>query len=207
MMVCEASDGLFESLFEAAISHPIRQKISSLYTSPPVLPYTAVTTNSRLDQDVLLDDRILDFMAKVPIRCNRQNIYKVVIRNIRASPNSLYKRANLEDWQKLLATETPVRDYALAEFNDRSSGIWEFLDPLVLTKIIESVGKKLRFQSVVTQTIKPKSLIKQGLTILAPGLLARTQAQRHARPVINLGVEKIILRSLVLKNWYDTFVH
>ena len=211
--LCEASDAAVEqALLEARDFTPNQAKDFFYFTHrlQCYLQTASYYKQIELDQrNVLLDDPILDFLAKVP---DPLRIDKMLYRRVVAEKYSLLtqfplaKRSNHEDWLQLLATDSPVRGYALAEFNDRSSGIWEFLDPLGLDKVIYSVGKKHPVQSMF-QRVKPKSLLKKGLKSLAPTLLAKTRAQRHARPVINLGADKIIFRSLVLKNWYDTFVH
>jgi hypothetical protein len=163
-----------------------------------------------LDQrNVLLDDPILDFLAKVPdpLRIDKLLYRKVVAQKYSRLAGFPYaKHSNLEDWEQLLAADTPVRAYARAEFHDSSSGIWEILDRVALTQLIESLRERSPSQSWL-QSIRPKALMKQGLAVLAPGWLTKTQAHRHARPGISLAADKIILRSLVLKHWYDTFVH
>jgi hypothetical protein len=162
-----------------------------------------------LDQrNVLLDDPILDFLAKVPdpLRIDKMLYRRAVARAYpRLAQFPFARRSNFEDWGKLLSTESPVRAYVLEELNDQSSGIWEFLDPLSLTKLLGLLEKGSGFRSILNPRINPRSLVRRGFEILAPSLLARIQGQRRARPVSQLGVEKIIMQALVLKHWYDTF--
>lgn len=161
-----------------------------------------------LDQrNVLLDDTILDFLVRVPdhLRIDKLLFRKVVFKTYPRLAQFPYAgRSNLENWQSLLARNTQIRQYALDEFADRSSGIWEYLDPTALTEVMMSLRSSGGIKSTLAK-FKPKVLIKQGLKIIAPGLLTQTQAQRRARPVVQIGVDNIIMRSLVLKNWYDTF--
>jgi asparagine synthetase B (glutamine-hydrolysing) len=211
--LCNASDAAVEkALSEAGDLAPNQAKDFFYFTHrlQCYLQTASYYKQVELDQrNVLLDDSILDFLAKVP---EPLRIDKMLYRNVvnqaypRLARFPFAKRANLEDWRSLLSNESPVREYALDEFKDRSSGIWEFLDPLVLTQIVKNLERKHLFRSILTKRIKPKSLLKQGITLVAPGLLTKTQAQRRARPAIHLGADNIIMRSLVLKNWYDTFV-
>ena len=151
----------------------------------------------------LLDESILDFMAKVP---DPMRVDKLIFRRVfnRAYPRlaqfPFAQRANLEDWPTLLSTETPVREYVLEEINDQTSGIWEFLDPVALTKLLGAIGRGSGFRS------NSKTLLKKGLAIYAPGVLAYVREQGRSRPVVRLEDHVVIMRSLALKNWYDTFV-
>ena len=157
----------------------------------------------------LLDNSILDFMAKVPdpLRVKKllyRKVFSTEYPHLAQFPYAI--RGNVEDWPKLLANESPVREYALEELNDRSSGIWKYLDPVALAKLLKTIGRGAGIQTHLTQSIDPKALVKRSLAIFAPELLAHIRGQRRTRPVAYLGVDKIIMRSLVLKNWYDTFV-
>ena len=212
--LCDASDAAVEkALFEARDLSPNQAKDFFYFTHrlQCYLQTASYYKQIELDQrNVLLDDAILDFLAKVPdpMRIDKMLYRKMVLHEYpHLAQFPFAKRNNLEDWLILLAAETPVRDYALEELNDRSSGIWEFLDSVALTKIIEALGKKGRHKSVLAQWINPKSLVKQSLKMLAPGLLAKAKARKRARPVIYLSADKIVMRALVLKNWYDTFIH
>lgn len=210
--LCQASDAAVDAaLFEARDLSPNQAKDFFYFTHrlQCYLQTASYYKQVELDQrNVLLDDALLDFMEKVPdpMRIDKTLFRQVVLQEYpRLAQFPYSKRSNTENWLKLLATESPVREYVLAELDDRSSGIWQFLDPNGLQKIMESRGKMQRVHSVLRR-IRPKSLIKQGLAFLTPGLLAKTSAQRRARPAITLRADMVIMRSLVLKNWYDTFV-
>ncbi len=163
-----------------------------------------------LDQrNPLLDDSILDFLAKVP---DELRIDKLLYRRVLnqkyplLSQFPIAKRSNLEDWRQLLARASPVRAYALDELNDRSSGIWDFLDLAALTNLLGTLEKSFRFRSILAQQLNPKSVVKRSLGVLSPHWLAQIQTQRNNHPVIRLRAERVMLRALVLKNWFDTFV-
>ena len=205
--LCEASDAAVESaLLEGRDLSP-NQTQDFLYFSRRLQTWGQVNDYYKqieLDyRSPLLDDGILDFMAKVPdpMRVDKWLFRKVFTREYPSLAQLPFaKRRDLEDWPKLLATKTPVREYALEELNDRSSGIWEFLDPVALTKRLEAIERGSGFRS------KPRDLLKLSLAIYAPGVLAYVREQRRTHSVVYLEVHVVILRSLALKNWYDTFV-
>jgi len=210
--LCAASDAAVEkALFEAHDLSPNRAKDFFYFTHrlQGLLQTASYLKQIELDQrNVLLDGSILDFMAKVPdpIRVDKLLYRRVVNQEYSHLAKFPYaKRSNSEDWRKLLATASPVREYALEELNDQSSGIWEFLDPVALAKILGALGKGPGIRSMLTQWLDPKALVKMSLTIFAPRLVSQIRSDRHAGPVVHLAANKVILRSLALKNWYDTF--
>jgi len=205
--LCEASDSAIEKALAEASDLTPNQAKDFFYFTHRLQYYLQSGSYFRqieLDQrNVLLDDSILDFMAKVPdsLRIDKMLFRDVVKQQYPDLARFPYaKRYNFENWWKLLAMDSPVREFVLEELNDRSSGIWEFLDPGAL------MGKGFGIRSLLSQWVNPKALVKQSLLMFAPNLLSQIRSKRRARPEINLGAEKIILRSLVLKNWYDTFV-
>jgi len=210
--LCAASDAAVEkALFEAHDLSPNRAKDFFYFTHrlQGLLQTASYLKQIELDQrNVLLDGSILDFMAKVPdpIRVDKLLYRRVVNQEYSHLAKFPYaKRSNFEDWRKLLATASPVREYALEELNDQSSGIWEFLDPVALAKILGALGKGPGIRSMLTQWLDPKALVKMSLTTFAPRLVSQIRSDRHAGPVVHLAANKVILRSLALKNWYDTF--
>ncbi len=211
--LCEASDAAVErALFEARNLSPDQAQDFFKFNRRLQTWLQAAYYYKQIELDLrnpLIDDLILDFMAKVPDRLRvKKLLYRKVFKQeypyLAQFPFS--NRDNLENWPKLLASESPVREYALEELNDHSSGIWEFLDPVALAKLLESLRKDIGNWSGLTQWIDPKALVKRSLDMFVPGLRARVRAQRRAEPVVHLGVDKVIMRSLALKNWYDTFV-
>jgi len=210
---CEASDAAVERALSEARDLSPNQAKDFFYFNHRLQCYLQTASYyKQIEMDhrnILLDDQILNFLAKVPdsLRVDKMLFRQVVIREYPLLAQFPYaKQGNLEDWPKLLSTDSPVREYALEELRDRTSGIWEFLDPDALTKVIGTLGKGFGFHSILAQRLNPKSLVRESLMIFAPRLLAQIRSQRRARPVVRLGVDKIIMRSLVLKNWYDTFV-
>ena len=210
--LCDASDAAVDqALLEARDLRPDQAK-DFFYFRHRLQCYLQTASYYKLveldQRNVLLDEMILDFLARVPdpLRIDKILFRKVVFQNYPVfSPFPYAGRSNLENWQSLLAKDTPIRQYALDEFAHHSSGIWEYLDPSALSDVLNSLRGRDGIKSSFAK-FKPKTLIKQGLKLIAPGLLTRTQAQRRARPVIQMSVDNLIMRSLVLKNWYDTFV-
>ncbi len=210
--LCEASDAAIDKALSAARDLSPNQAKDFFYFNHRLQCYLQTASYYKqieLDhRNVLLDDSILDFLAKVPdlLRVDKLLFRRVVTREYPLLSQFPYaKRDNLEDWLDLLTIDSPVRKYAMDELGDQTSGVWEFLDPGALKNLITTLGKGFRFRSVLAQRLDPKPLVKQSLMIFAPTLLTRIRSQRRAHPVIRLGTDKIIMRALVLKNWYDTF--
>lgn len=209
----EASNAAIEEVLSEVRDLPPNQAKDYFYFAHRLQCFLHTASYYRqveLDQrNVLLDEPILSFMIRVP---ERLRINKRLYRNAvaRKYPNlarfPFAKRGNLEDWTRLLAAKTPVRAYAVEELSERSSGIWEFLDPVALMNIVEALGRGAGKLLGASPRSRLKSLTKQTLQATAPRLLAWVQTGRHARPAVQLEPDKIVMRSLVLKHWYDSFV-
>lgn len=153
----------------------------------------------------LLDEELLILMGRLPTTARRD---KLAFR--RAAQNAfpaLWQRPfattdDLEDHAALLATDSPVRRYVRAELDDEESPVWEHLDREALRAQLHALtpagggarhgGVKAALRSTAVRTIKR-------LPPLANRLRAR-YLQRLDRP------EELILRAVVLKQWFDLFV-
>lgn len=165
-----------------------------------------------LDQrNVLLDEPILDFLARVPepLRFDKKLYRDAMARtypDLARLPSA--RRDNLEDWTSLLTADTPVRAYAVEELSDRSSGIWEYLDQAAVSGLVTALGRAPDGapERGSGSHIRLRPLVRRALEMVAPKVAYRIQARRAARSVIHLGPTNLVLRALVLKNWHDTFV-
>jgi asparagine synthetase B (glutamine-hydrolysing) len=165
-----------------------------------------------LDQrNVLLDEPILDFLSRVPepLRFDKWLYRDAMARTypeLARFPSA--GRDNLENWTALLAADTPVRAYALEELSDRSSGIWEYLDPAALRGMVEALARTPAGSPGPRSRprIRVRPLARRVLETVAPGLAFRIQTRRYARSAFRLGPANLVLRAMVLKDWHDTFV-
>ena len=213
--LADASDGAIDAALDEVRSLDPNRAKDFLYFAHRLQCYLGTAgyyKQVELDQrNVLLDEPILDFLARVP---ERLRIDKKLYRDAmaRTYPDlarlPLAQRDNLEDWTALLATGTPVRAYSLEELSDRSSGIWEYLDPAALWGLVEALGRPSDGSPVPRSRprIPFRPLVRRALETVAPEVVFRIQARRSARSTIRLGPTNLVLRALVLKDWHDTFV-
>jgi hypothetical protein len=155
----------------------------------------------------LMDNTLLDIIQRLPQTCRDDKAllyYIVKTRYPELAGFDYASRTNLEDWAGLFAADTPVRRHALAEFSDASSGLWDFMN--------RDLACRLLAQATAYQPVPPrKTPLKNTLKRLKPALY-KTWPRFAARMRLAKGKRQgmpphtAILRILVLKNWYDTFV-
>jgi asparagine synthetase B (glutamine-hydrolysing) len=153
----------------------------------------------------LVDEAILDLNARVPARLRADK--RLFCRAAARGAPELWRipfagRGNLEDWELLLASESPVRAHVEAELADTASGIWSIFDPRALADLVPplgappSQGTAARIERVV------KSVARTALR-LAPRVERRIAVQRHRA---GIRADQILMRVMVLKCWHDLFV-
>ena len=191
--LCEASDAAVETALLSASDLTPNQAKDFFYFRHRLQCYLQTASYYKkieLDQrNVLLDDSILDFIAQVP---DALRIDKLLYRRVVKQEYPLLakfpiaKQSNLENWRQLLATASPVREYALAEFNDPSSGIWEFLDPLALKKVLGTLernsGLRSAVQAVAESEVACQAKSKSRITSLV---------QSHSNPETQSAADSI----------------
>jgi asparagine synthetase B (glutamine-hydrolysing) len=212
--MCAASDDNIEEALGEVRALPPNQAKDVLYFDHRLQAYLQPASywkQVELDQrNVLLDEPILDFLARVPepLRIEKA-LYRraIALRYPDLARFPFAQRDNLENWRVLLTSDTPVRQYVLDEMADRSSGIWEYLDREVLSGMIRELeapaesGKRPR-----GKWDSAKVLGRRTLERVSPRLWLTFQSHRHKRPVFGLLPATILFRALVLKDWHDTFV-
>ncbi|MBK8164313.1 MAG: hypothetical protein IPK65_14605 [Gammaproteobacteria bacterium] len=154
----------------------------------------------------LMDDPVLDLIERLPKPCrdDKALLYRTVERRYPELAGIDYAgRNNLEDWEGLLATDTPVRRYARAELADDASGVWELLDRKTLLTLLDQVAPAAAAprRSGIAGTLRAR--LKPLLYRAAPRLAA---AQRLARSKNDIPAYKLLIRALILKHWHDSFV-
>ena len=154
-------------------------------------------------RNVLLDDEILDFLARVP---DSQRAYKRVLQDaMRRRHPELWSMPfatdhNVEDWEWQFGHDTEVRRYAVKQIEDTSSGIWEYFDRNALRTILESMAGHVTKRNPIYQ--RPvKQFVKKALYRVFPrataGLVIGGEARFHPK-------HRILARVLTLKHWYDS---
>lgn len=208
----DASDSAMANVLAEVKDLPPNQAKDYLYFSHRLQCYLHTASYYKqieLDQrNVLLDDTILDFMSEVPddLRVDKQLYREALPLAYPALAKFPYARLdNLEDWGTLLFTDTPVRAYAREELGDGTGGLWDILDPAALSALLSPPGLPSgEPRRPVAQ--RAKGAVKRVVGAVAPFALRRYQTSSYSRQSVRAPVEKIVLRSLVLKHWYEEFV-
>jgi asparagine synthetase B (glutamine-hydrolysing) len=209
----DGSDGAIESaLAEVRDLEPNEAK-DYLYFSHRLQCYLQTASSFRqveMDQrNVLLDEPILDFLARVPatLRIDKR-LYRLAMtgRYPQLARFPTAKRHNLEDWDSLLAADTPVRAFAMDEVGDCSSRIWEYFDPIALRASLEAIASSGRGKQAPRLRQRLKGALKHAISLTSPWLLSRIQSRTSNRRTYHVDPDQLILRILVLKHWHETFV-
>lgn len=210
--LAEASDRVMDALIEESsaldpndFTHRAYFRDRYQRLSGPAAYYKQVYMDHR---SPLMDNDILDLIERLPkaYRDDKALLYHTIRKRYPEVSGFDYAwRTNLEDWAALIAADTPVRRYALEECADTSSGIWRYLDREAVRDIVTRAAPSRpapAHDSVFGSALRRR--LKSMLYTGAPRLAARirlTQQTREGIPPHN-----VLMRSLILKNWYDTFV-
>ena len=149
----------------------------------------------------LVDETLLDFNARVPaaLRADKRLFCRAAARG---APElwriPLARSGNLEDWDDLLTSETPVRAHVEAELADAQSGIWDLIDRQALTEALPALGCPPSSSRTARFERGAKTLARAALR-LAPPLAREITVRRHRA---GIRFEQICLRVMVLKSWY-----
>src|SRR5262249_49075020 len=93
-------------------------------------------------RNVLLDDPILDFLARVPgrLRVNKELYMKTVSAMYPALWSlPIASCSLLEDWAHEMIINSSLRRYLLKQLNDIHSGIWDYFDRRAVVNFFNSV--------------------------------------------------------------------
>ena len=203
---CDAAlDAELEGLREFGVTET-REMLYQMHRLQMYLNSSSYLKQVVLDpRNVLLDDEILDFLARVPARLRDDK--QILQRAMRRRHPDLWSvpfatEHNLEDWDWQFGHDTEVRRYALEQFGDTSSAIWEYFDPQALRSIVASLAGYETGRNPVTQ--RPvMNAVKKAMWAIAPKFTARLVVGRKARLHPK---NRILARALALKHWYDSVV-
>ena len=152
----------------------------------------------------LLDNRILDFMGRVPpaLRVGRRLFCAAARRRDRelwAIPFA--GRGNLERWPDLLAERSAVRRYVDVELADRQSGFWEFACRRALLNLVAELRapEHGRFERARAAS---RQALREAIGVV-PGVDRRLRRRARRSP---LKPYVALMRLLVLKQWHDVFI-
>lgn len=207
--LCDASSAaLAEAARPLAGAHPddakdhlyFRHRLQSYLGSAAYLKHVVLDHRAPL-----LDEALLDLNGRVPapLRCDKRLFCRAAARG---APEvwriPLAGRGNLEDWEALLADDSPVRTHVEAEIEDEASGIWDLFDPRALAAALPAVGAPPSRSSAARIERGVKRIVRAAL-VVAPGVERRIAAARHRA---GIRVDQVVMRVMVLKCWHDLFV-
>ena len=177
-----------------------RHRLQSYLGSAAYLKHVALDHRAPL-----VDEALLDFNARVPAAL-RADKRLFTLAAARGAPDlwriPFARSGNLEDWDELLTSETPVRAHLEAELADAQSGIWELFDRRALAAILPPLGAPPSSSTAARLERGAKTIARTALRLAPP--LARGIAVKRHRAGIRL--EQICLRVMVLKSWHEQFV-
>ncbi len=156
----------------------------------------------------LMDNAILDLIEHLPKPCrdDKALLYHTVRwRYPELAGIDYASRTNLEDWNELLAADTPVRRYALAELSDTASGIWDLLDREAVRALLDQAvarRKEPLQRGPFASALRARA--KSALYRVSPRLAATRRLAKAARR--DVPAHQVLMRALVLKHWHDAFV-
>jgi hypothetical protein len=210
--LAEASDRVMDALIQEAseldpndFTHRAYFRDRYQRLSGPAAYYKQVYMDHR---SPLMDNAILDLIERLPKACrdDKALLYHTIrTRYPEVSGFDYARRTNLEDWAALIAADTPVRRHALEECADTRSGIWHYLDREAVLDIVTRAAPSR--PAPARDTVIGVALRRRLKSVLyhgAPRLAARIRLAQHAHE--GIAPHNVLMRSLILKNWYDTFV-
>jgi asparagine synthetase B (glutamine-hydrolysing) len=153
----------------------------------------------------LLDDGILDFMARVP---DPLRVDKLLFRRAmaRAYPDlwrvPIAQQSNLEEWPRVLAGDTPAREYLIRSLGKADTALWDVLDRARIEQLLDRVVGDRSGTSPRTRT-PARSMRARALQRMPAGFRRRWTRYRGARRVIHTPPHVIVMRALVLQQFLD----
>jgi hypothetical protein len=163
-------------------------------------------------RNVLLDDLILDFIARVP-GCLR--VYKkLYMKTVFAMYPDLWSVPNLhsvnassgsmENWAHEMVTNSPLHQYVLDQLDDTGSEIWEFFDRKSMIKFFNSLPSSSGPEPTSHYLrMYLRTGAKTMLFRLMPRLATRIQVQRFRSTIMP---HEVLMRFVVLKDWHEKFI-
>lgn len=210
--LCEAGDEAYDEARSEIEDVDPEERLDRVYYAHRLEGYLNTASYFKqfaVDQrNVLLDEGILDLMPSIPARL-RGDKYLFTQAMARAYPRlwqfPIATKDNLENWQLLLGTDGPVRSFAVEQFADRNSGIWNYLDRDGLLRVLNGLVPRKR-SLAATLRHRVRSSVKRVFHAMPHGIVMAVQERRIVRREYQIRPDKLLLRALTLKYWHDTFV-
>ncbi len=163
-------------------------------------------------RNILLEDSILEFLTRVPSQYRLdKGLFRKVVRELNPMLFTvpIANRTGYENWGNELVSPSSLREYARFQLNDVRSGIWEYFNRRAVLQLFDSLS--LTSPSTALQeegTVESLKNWARGqrnkiVFSLFPRSATEFRARRSERV---LPPYVVILRLLVLKNWFDRFV-
>src|SRR5439155_2663226 len=192
---CDETDAALEAILEPMRgAHPdsIKDKIYFEHRIQGCMNIAAYPKQIVLDHRApLLDETILDFLARVPARLRDD---RVLFRRAAAATRPslweipLARHGNLEHWPRLLAERTPVRAFAERELHDVDSPFWEIANRAALIDGLRGLKATPTREPTIEE--RAKKVIRGALSVLPP--VERALTARSHRGSIRF--DQILLR-------------
>lgn len=202
--ITDASDDLIDTILSKRETDDVNQFKEQLYFDTRLqcwLNNAACFKQIYFDHcNPLLDDGVLDLLETVPL-VQRQN--KTLLRDTvrdcygKLGVYSYARNSNLEDSSELLTNDTSVRDYAISQFGDHQSELWDYLDRNAVNQIFKAL--KSRNKNTVRQSAQKK--MKQRVFKVFPRAATKFSLQRSRRRPAS--EDKLLIRLLSLKHTID----
>lgn len=206
-LLSEASDAAMDSVLDSVRSMEPNDAKHYLYFSHRVQSY--LNSGAYLKQVVfdtrnaLLDEDVLSFLERVPAVLRTDKL--LYLRAMRRKYPELWSipmatEHDLEDWNWQLGNDTHVRRFAIQQFDDERSGIWQYFDRSALRTLLDSLVNPAP-QNTNAGRRFAKSVLRKTLLSVAPRAVSSMLSGREAR---YHPTNRALLRVMSLKNWYDT---
>lgn len=208
---CDAADAALEAMLRRMDApDPVRLKDRLYYEQRLPASHGSAAYMKHLLMDhrnPLLHEDILDFARRVPAELRvGKRLHKAAVTAAYPAlgafpPATLW---TLEDWPALLRAETPVRALIERELDDGASGVWEWLDPAALRRVLDEITAGAQIADARLLPRNPwRERLKETLLAVAPKLAAELRAGRRAKLI---RPHYVLMRAIGLKRWYDVFI-
>lgn len=157
-------------------------------------------------RNAFLDDSILEFLLRVPwhLRADRGLFRKAVLAmhpTLAAIPFANY--SGLENWNHELTEQPEVRKFVLTQLDDKNSGIWKYFDKNSVAKLFNSISSFPVNPLSPSFRVRLRKNISNHIFSIFPRWAEKIRTNRFQ---CTIAAHEALLRFLVLKNWYDTFI-
>lgn len=204
---CEASDAALETLAGAYRDVPPDNVGDEVYFRHRLQGYLNAAGYFKLllldHRNPLLDEQLLDFVVRLSIGARRhQAIFRRTVERLYPQlwAQPFAATHNLEDYDILLATDSPVRRFVGRQLADRQSAIWSCFDRDALLRTFDGLAGTHRRRPWTRRLRLGVRDLVRGASSFAPPLQRHLRAaylRRLSRP------DDLFFRFVALKQWMD----